>query len=142
MAAAVRGHASTVDILLANNAIVDLQNNDGHSALMFAYNGKNQVQTLLQQYEAFVVENNALEENDQEKASMTAELAGSVALINTALQQHQETVRLLLKNGASETLKDKEGHIAVDFDFQVSSLEVVEPNKVEKKDDLDEHIEL
>ena len=50
MAAAVRGHHTTIDLLIANGADVNAQNVDGHTALMFAYNGKNQVQNLRDKY--------------------------------------------------------------------------------------------
>lgn len=43
MAASVRGHKDVVDALLRHGANVDQQNLDGHTALMFAYNGRNQV---------------------------------------------------------------------------------------------------
>lgn len=43
MAASVRGHKDVVDALLRHDANVDQQNLDGHTALMFAYNGRNQV---------------------------------------------------------------------------------------------------
>ena len=43
MAASVRGHKDVVDALLRHGANVDRQNVDGHTALMFAYNGRNQV---------------------------------------------------------------------------------------------------
>lgn len=43
MAASVRGHKAAVDALLEHGASVDQQNLDGHTALMFAYNGRNQV---------------------------------------------------------------------------------------------------
>lgn len=43
MAASVRGHKAAVDVLLRHGANVDQQNLDGHTALMFAYNGRNQV---------------------------------------------------------------------------------------------------
>lgn len=43
MAASVRGHKVVVDALLRHGANVDQQNLDGHTALMFAYNGRNQV---------------------------------------------------------------------------------------------------
>lgn len=45
MAASVRGHKDVVDALLRHGANVDQQNLDGHTALMFAYNGRNQVMT-------------------------------------------------------------------------------------------------
>lgn len=43
MAASVRGHKAAVDALIKHGASLDLQNLDGHTALMFAYNGRNQV---------------------------------------------------------------------------------------------------
>ena len=43
MGASVRGHKGVVDVLLRYGADVDQQNGDGHTALMFAYNGRNQV---------------------------------------------------------------------------------------------------
>lgn len=43
MAASVRGHKTAVDALLKHGASVDQQNLEGHTALMFAYNGRNQV---------------------------------------------------------------------------------------------------
>jgi len=39
-------------------------------------------------------------------------------LIKEALNNHTELVNMLLKAGADVTLKDKEGHVASDFDFQ------------------------
>lgn len=46
MAASVRGHKDVVDALLRHGANVDQQNFDGHTALMFAYNGRNQVTNI------------------------------------------------------------------------------------------------
>lgn len=43
MSASVRGHKDVVELLLKHGAQVNTQNGDGHTALMFAYNGKNQV---------------------------------------------------------------------------------------------------
>lgn len=43
MAASVRGHKAAVDAIVKHGANVDQQNLDGHTALMFAYNGRNQV---------------------------------------------------------------------------------------------------
>ena len=102
MAAAVRGHLSTVEILISNGADVNAQNVDGHTALMFAYNGKNQVQTLRDKYREFVKEAND----------------NSTAIMDKALQVHLDTVAALIKNGADLTLKDNEGHQATDFDYR------------------------
>ena len=44
MAAAARGHLECIQLLIESEGIeVNSQNVDGHTALMFAYNGKNQV---------------------------------------------------------------------------------------------------
>ncbi|KAL7461387.1 hypothetical protein ACHAXS_003047, partial [Conticribra weissflogii] len=57
MAAAARGHLECVRALLSAPGIdVNAQNADGHTALMFAYNGKNQVETLWERYSQFVAD--------------------------------------------------------------------------------------
>lgn len=43
MAASVQGHKDVVDVLLKHSADVNQENVDGDTALMFAYNGRNQV---------------------------------------------------------------------------------------------------
>lgn len=43
MAAASNGHLETATKLVKAGAALDKQNSDGHSALMFAYNGRAQV---------------------------------------------------------------------------------------------------
>ena len=102
MAAAVRGHHKTIEILISNGADVNSQNVDGHTALMFAYNGKNQVETLRDKYREFVKDAND----------------NSTAIMQQALQTHLDTVAFLIKNGADVTLKDNEGHQATDFDYK------------------------
>lgn len=106
MAASARGHLDVVTALLTAGANVNEQNTDGHTALMFAYNGKNQVETLYERYSQFVAEGEA--EDDE----------GTMPIIKEALKNHTSLVELLLKNGADPKLKDNEGHIAKDFDFQ------------------------
>lgn len=46
MAASVQGHKDVVDVLLKHGVDVSQQNVDGDTALMFAYNGRNQVKGL------------------------------------------------------------------------------------------------
>jgi serine/threonine-protein phosphatase 6 regulatory ankyrin repeat subunit B len=106
MAASARGHLEVVTALLAGGAAVNEQNTDGHTALMFAYNGKNQVETLYERYRQFVAEG---EGEDEE---------GTMPIIKEALKSHASLIEILLKNGADAKLKDKEGHVAKDFDFQ------------------------
>lgn len=48
MAAASNGHLEAATSLVKAGAALDKQNSDGHSALMFAYNGRAQVCCLLQ----------------------------------------------------------------------------------------------
>lgn len=116
MAAAARGHTDIVELLLKSGANVNEQNVDGHTALMFAYNGKNQVETLWERYNQFV------KESEMEKKSSGSEVGsiddgGTGPIIREALNNHNKMVDLLIKNGASQTIKDKEGHTAKDFDF-------------------------
>ena len=56
MAAAAKGHTDIVEALLKAGANVNDQNVDGYTVLMFAYNGKNQVETLWERYKQFVQE--------------------------------------------------------------------------------------
>lgn len=102
MAASVRGHKDVVEILLQNGIDLNSQNSDGHSALMFAYNGKNQVQTLLDKYSEYMKDSHD----------------NSTKVIKEALQTHSDVVNLLLSRGADPNLKDNDGHIAVDFDYK------------------------
>ena len=102
MAAAVRGHKDVVELLLRSGIDQNTQNSDGHSALMFAYNGKNQVQTLLDKYSEYMKEASD----------------NSTKIIKEALSTHVEVVNMLLKYGADLDLKDNEGHVALDFDYK------------------------
>lgn len=89
MAAAVRGHKEVIEVLISKGAEVNAQNIDGHSALMFAYNGKNQVEILLDKYSDYMKENND----------------NSMQLIRDALQTHLEVIHALIRNGANTTMK-------------------------------------
>ena len=79
-----------------------LQNVDGHTALMFAYNGKNQVEVLLDKYNEYMKEGSD----------------NSTRVIKEALQTHKEVLQLLIKGGADISIKDSEGHVALDFDYK------------------------
>lgn len=89
MAAAVRGHKDAILLLLEKGGDVNAQNVDGHTALMFAYNGKNQVETLLDKYKDYITEAND----------------NSTKIIKEALNLHSEVVSLLLKYGADPSIK-------------------------------------
>lgn len=138
MAAAVRGHKEVIAQLVARGANIDAQNVDGHTALMFAYNGKNQVQTLLDKYSDYM-----RDVNDN-----------STKIIRDALETHVEVVQLLIRSGADiaiqvqwsislppfysifcfvlwcafnfTVLQDNEGHVASDFDYKAPELELVD----------------
>jgi uncharacterized protein len=107
---------------LDGGAELDKQNTDGHTALMFAYNGKNQVETLWERYNQFA--------KDQE----SKDDAGTGAIIKEALDSHRALVDLLLKKGANAKLKDKEGHVAADFDYHPDTdAELLEKEKLADK---------
>jgi ankyrin repeat protein len=143
MAAAARGHLECIqELIVVNDIDVNAQNVDGHTALMFAYNGKNQVETLWERYSQFI--SDAKLEKDAEKdvsddAAKKDDIddGGTGPLIKEALKNHTTLVDLLLKAGADTSLKDKEGHVAQDFDFQPDADgELLErEEKAEKKRD-------
>jgi ankyrin repeat protein len=89
MAAAVRGHKDVIKILIDHKADINAQNSDGHTALMFAYNGKNQVETLLDKYSEYMKEIND----------------SSTKIIKDAVQSHIDVVNILVQNGADVDLK-------------------------------------
>ncbi|VEU37348.1 unnamed protein product [Pseudo-nitzschia multistriata] len=112
MAASARGHLDVVSIILAAGANVNEQNVDGHTALMFAYNGKNQVETLWERYNQFLEE---AKSNGESKEDVDDNETGPI--IQESLKNHTDLVDLLIKSGADESIKDKGGHVASDFDF-------------------------
>jgi len=140
MAAAARGHLECIKALLQTKGVeVNAQNTDGHTALMFAYNGKNQVETLWERYAQFITDAK-MEKGEGEDGSADkkdVDDGGTGPLIQEALTNHTTLVDLLLKAGADTTLKDKEGHVAADFDFQPDAdAELLErEEKAEKKRD-------
>eukprot|EP01083_Nonionella_stella_P023998 66403_1 len=103
MAASARGHTDIVQLLLEAGASVNEQNVDGHTALMFAYNGKNQVETLWERYEQFV------QESEVESKQEAIDDGGTGPIIREALDNHNRMVSLLIQKGADQTIKDKEG---------------------------------
>jgi ankyrin repeat protein len=89
MATAVRGHHKTLQLLISHGSKVNAQNTDGHTALMFAYNGKNRVQTLMDKYKEYVKDAND----------------NSTQIMNEALQDHLNSVKVLISNGADKSIK-------------------------------------
>jgi len=124
MAGAVRGHGSIVKSLLTAGATVDSQNVDGHTALMFSYNGLAQVRTLWERYKAYLAESSEPEDESNSK------------IIQDALTNHTAVVDLLVAAGADTTLKDNEGHVALDFDFKEVPEDILaaEQEKSDKRD--------
>merc|ERR1712025_1316375 len=104
-------------------AKVNEQNIDGHTALMFAYNGKNQVQTLWERYKHFVNESKIeMQANlDNENDDNMINDGGIGPIIRRALDNHTLVIEYLINSGADQTIKDKEGHTAEDFDFHSDS---------------------
>jgi ankyrin repeat protein len=122
MAAAVRGHKECVSLLLEYKADVNAQNVDGHTALMFAYNGKNQVETLLDKYADYIKDVDS----------------NSTKIIKDALQTHVDVIDMLVTGGANKDIKDNEGHVALDFDYKpLPPIEETIPGSITKdKDEL------
>ena len=79
---------------------------------MFAYNGKHQVEVLLDKYKEYMKESS----NDN-----------STKLIIDALQTHIEVIQLLIRGGADINLKDNEGHMASDFDYKAPTPQTLTP---------------
>ena len=69
------------------------QNVDGHTALMFAYNGKNQVETLWERYTQFKIKEAEVEKS--EKAGGALDDGGTRPIIREALDNHTKMVELL-----------------------------------------------
>lgn len=136
MAAAARGHTDIVELLIKSGANVNEQNVDGHTALMFAYNGKNQVETLWERYTQFVKESE-MEKKTTGASDDNIDDGGTGPIIREALDNHNKMVDILIKNGASQSIKDKEGHTAADFDFHPDAdADVLEQEeKAEKRRD-------
>ena len=69
---------------------------------VISYNGKKQVETLLDKYSEY----------------MKDESDNSTRIIREALRTHTDVVQLLLAHGADPLLQDNEGHVAADFDYK------------------------
>jgi len=116
MAASVRGHLDIVSALIKAGADVNTQNNDGHTALMFAYNGKAQVNALLTKYMQ-VIQN----KKGSDASIASADNDSNLQLINTSNKAFLDIIALLIASGADQKIADKAGNIAADFDYQPAS---------------------
>merc|ERR1712146_656875 len=126
-------------------ANVNAQNNDGHTALMFAYNGKTQVASLRDKYSEYMLNaemETANEEGEAQEMSQKEkeEHEYSTKIIQDALNTHIEVIDMLKKKGADVNLKDNEGHTALDFDYAKPE-SVASPNDKESTvDDAKEEL--
>lgn len=113
MAAAAAGNVKVLGELLDRGAEVNTRNVDGHTALMFAYNGKSQEETLLQNYKQYVLEQVASVSGDESigDVSSAERQDGIVQLIEEAVRSHEALIALLLERGADPTLQVSEGHV-------------------------------
>jgi ankyrin repeat protein len=84
MAACLSGHLNVVELLVKSGINLNEQNNDGHTALMFAYNSKNQVESLIEKYSNYF--------NKGEDAS--------AAVVEEARKVHAQVVQFLIQSGA------------------------------------------
>ena len=150
MAASARGHTDIVELLIKAGAKLNEQNVDGHTALMFAYNGKNQVETLWERYSQFVTEADVEKSGNLQLPAGTDDIdssavatgkeakkvddGGTGPIIREALDGHRRMVELLIANGADDKAKDKEGHVALDFDYHPDAdAEILEKEAIAEK---------
>ena len=105
MAAAAAGNVRVAEQLLQRGAQVHTQNVDGHTALMFAYNGKSQEETLLQNYHQYVQEQQQ-EQEQQEQQGQAKD--GIVLLVEEAVRSHEALIALLLQSGADPLVQVSE----------------------------------
>ena len=117
MAASVRGHKEVAKLLVSAGVNVNAQNSEGHTALMFAFNGKHQVELLLEKYREY---QKSGEDN-------------STVLLRNALTIHTSIIQLLRRSGADAKLTDNWGHEASDFDkVKLGSTEAAGPGEAEE----------
>lgn len=102
MVAAARGHEGIVSTLLAAGADANLQNAEGHTALMFAMNGRSQVRSLQVSFSEMM---------DMDGGNETVPQS-----LQEALAEHSRIVSAVQRAGADAAVKDHENHRASDFD--------------------------
>jgi ankyrin repeat protein len=120
MAAAAAGNVRVAAQLLGRGAVVNTQNVDGHTALMFAYNGMSQEEALLQNYRQYVLDGAEGDEGGgegdegggdegDEDGGRGGQRDGVVLLIEEALRSRQELISLLLEGGADPLMQVMSG---------------------------------
>lgn len=102
MVAAARGYERIVSTLLGAGADVNIQNSEGHTALMFAMNGRSQVRSLQSSFTDMI-------DTGNETVSLGLE---------EALADHSKIIAAVLRGGADTSVKDFENHRASDFNTQ------------------------
>eukprot|EP00605_Chrysophyceae_sp_TOSAG23-4_P001634 GSChrysophyteH1.ASY1.ANO1.1794.1 assembled CDS len=101
MIASALGNHVMVQLLLDAGASVDVRNSEGHSALMFAYNGQHKLQKIL-------------EERKQQGKDTQA--------LEAVIQKASLIVQVLIDAGADTDLRDKNDKKAGDFEFKPMSI--------------------
>lgn len=104
MAAAVRGHLSVVQFLLSQGANVNTQNHDGHTALMFATNGKSQIERVISKYGSYLSDSVSKSSNHEDTNGQANSVA-SIAPFQRAVEKQDEVLKLLLSYGADENIQ-------------------------------------
>lgn len=99
MTASIRGHKAIVLDLIKAGAQLNAQNIEGHSALMFAYNGLVQVEHLTEKYKEY----------------MEVNVDNHTKKLEQSISEHSFIVNTLISNGADPLMKDRENHGATDF---------------------------
>ena len=100
MAASAAGNASVVEKLIDRGANLNIQNSEGHTPLMFAYNGKSQAEMILKNYNEYVLRsfNDDVDEVDNSKDDI-------ILLIEEAVLSHEALIALLINRGADPNAK-------------------------------------
>ena len=100
MAASAAGNASVVEKLIDRGANLNIQNSEGHTPLMFAYNGKSQAEMILKNYNDYVRRNfkDDVDEVDNSKDDI-------ILLIEEAVLSHEALIALLINRGADPNAK-------------------------------------
>jgi ankyrin repeat protein len=90
IAASARGQEDVIKYLLQQSAVrLDSQNTDGHTALMFAYNGRSQVRSVYAKIK------NVIKDSDEETEFILSE----------ALRSYDSVIDMLLAAGANTKLQ-------------------------------------
>lgn len=126
MAASAAGNPDVVQQLVDLGADLNAQNEDGHTALMFAFNGQMQEKTLLRNYHYYIAENMQRDGNAHSAEAEQPTIDSISTLIRDAIRNHEALISVLIARGADQDIQDKEGRIARDFGVDPDSLNQTE----------------